>query len=122
MAALTDLPPDIVIADVGYAIYRCPYFALDVVPIDGLTIGEVTRVAGAVGTTFAGTLVNGFGVAVTDPLVIVFPVNRVGRPLGAARSSGMLEIPPGGSWSFETNGVDDPGVDQVAFPAAALGD
>ena len=122
MAALTDLPSDIVIEDVGHAIYRCPYFVLDVVPIDGLTVSEVTKITGDAGTTFAGTLVNELDVAVSDPLVLVFPVNRVGRPLGAARSSGMLEMPPGGSWSFETDAIEEAGVDQLAFPAAALGD
>jgi hypothetical protein len=121
MAALTDLPADIVIDDVGYAIYRCPHFVLEVEPIDGLTISDVRRVQGGRGTAFRGTLTNGFDIAVADPLVIVFPVNRVGRPLGAARGTEMLELAPGGSWSFETDVVDEAGVDQVAFPAAALG-
>jgi hypothetical protein len=121
MAAITDLPSDIAIEDVGYVVYRCPYFALDVVPIDGLTIGPVTRVAAAVGTTYTGTLVNGLDVAVSNPSVTVFPVNRVGRPLGVAIGSGTVEIAPGGSWAFETNAVSAAGVDYFAYPAGALG-
>jgi hypothetical protein len=122
MAAVTDLPSDIVIEDVGYVVYRCPYFALDVVPIDGLTISHVESITGRDGTAYTGTLVNGLDVAVNNPAVSVFPVNRVGRPLGMATASGALEIPPGGSWSFETNAVGTPGVEYAAYPAGALGD
>jgi hypothetical protein len=120
MAAVTDLPSDIVIEDVGYVVYRCPYFALDVVPIEGLGISQVQRVNGNTGALYTGTLVNGFDVAVSDPSVTVFPVNRVGRPLGRVIGSGTGEIQPGGSWIFETNTVDTPGVDHAAYPAAAL--
>jgi hypothetical protein len=121
MAAVTDLPSDIVIEDVGYVVYRCPYFALDVVPIDGLTISHVEGVPGSDGTAYTGTLVNRLDVAVNNPSVSVFPVNRVGRPLGVASGSGTLEIPPGGSWTFETNSVSVAGVDHLAYPAGALG-
>jgi hypothetical protein len=120
MAALTDLPSDIAIEEVGYVIYRCPYFALDVVPIDGLTISQVKSVTGSAGTAYTGRLVNGLDVAVSNPSVTVFPVNRVGRPLGSAAGSGSVEIPPGGSWAFETNTVGTPGVDHAAYPAGAL--
>ena len=54
------------------------------------------------------------------PTVTIFPVNRVGRPLGAATASSTIDIPPGGSWSFETSPVDDLGVDYVAYPAASI--
>ena len=121
MAALTDLPSEIAVDDVGYVEYRCPYFALDVVPIDGLTVSRVKRLTSSVGTTYAGKLVNELDVVVTNPSVTVFPVNRVGRPLGVANGSGTVEIPPGGSWAFETNSVSEPGVDHVAYPAGALG-
>ena len=95
MAAVTDLPADLAIEDVGSVVYRCPYFALDVVPIDGLTISEVKSVTGGAGTAYTGTLVNGLDVAVSNPSVTVFPVNRVGRPLGVATGSGTLEDPAG---------------------------
>ena len=58
---------------------------------------------------------------IKNPSVSVFPVNRAGRPLGAALSHGEVVIPPGGVWAFETNSVAAPGVDQLAFPAGALG-
>jgi hypothetical protein len=120
MAAVTDLPSDLVIEDVEYVVYRCPYFALDVVPIDGLTVSQVKRVTRSAGTAYTGTLVNGLDVALANPSVTVFPVNRVGRPLGVATGSGTVEIPSGGSWAFETNTVPAPGVDHSAYPAGAI--
>jgi hypothetical protein len=120
MAAVTDLPSELAIEDVGSIVYRCPYFALDVVPIDGITIRQVKRVTSGAGTAYLGTFVNGLDVAVSSPSVTVFPVNRVGRPLGVATSSGTVEIAPGGSWAFETNAVDAAGVDHFAYPAGAL--
>ncbi|WP_438003757.1 FxLYD domain-containing protein [Sorangium sp. So ce321] len=120
MAAVLDLPSDIVIEDVGYVVYRCPYFALDVVPIDGLAISEVKAVTGGAGTAYTGTLHNGFDVEVSTPSATVFSVNRVGRPLGVAIARGTAPIPPGGSWAFETNVVDTPGPDQAAYPAGAF--
>lgn len=120
MAAVTDLPSDIVIEDVGYVVYRCPYFALDVVPIDGLAISQVKTVTGGAGTAYTGTLLNGLDVAVRDPSATVFSVNRVGRPLGVAIASGTAQVPPGGSWAFETGPVDTPGTGHAAYPAAAI--
>ncbi|WP_437302950.1 hypothetical protein [Sorangium sp. So ce388] len=120
MAAVLDLPSDLVIEDVGYVVYRCPYFALDVVPIDGLSISQVNAVTGGAGTAYTGTLFNGFDVAVSTPSATVFSVNRVGRPLGVAIARGTAPIPPGGSWAFETNTVDTPGPVQAAYPAGAF--
>lgn len=120
IAAVTDLPSDIVVEDVGYVVYRCPYFALDVVPIAGLTVRQVKSVTGSAGTTYTGSLVNGLDVAVSNPSVTVFPVNRVGRPLGVATGSGTVEIQPGGSWAFETSAVGERGADYFAYPAGAL--
>jgi len=122
MAALTDFTPNVAVEDVRHVVYRCPYFALDVAPIDGLAVGEVVEVAHDAGTAYAGTLDNGFDVAVHDPSVTVFPVNRAGRPLGVATASSTAAIAAGGAWSFETGPVADPGVASVAFPAAALSD
>ena len=120
MVAVTDLPLDIEIDDVTRVVYRCPYFALDVVPIDGLTVSDVTSAARGTGTGYSGTLVNELDVAVSNPSVTVFPVNRVGRPLGVAIGSGTVELPPGGSWAFETSTVDAPGIDHAAYPSGAL--
>jgi len=120
MAALTDLPSDLVIDDVGYVVYRCPYFVLDVIPIDGVTISQVESVAVSGGTAYSGTLVNEFDAAVSSHSVTIFPVNRVGRPLGVATATGADEIPAGGSWQFQTSTVDASAADWVAYPAAAL--
>jgi hypothetical protein len=120
MAAITDLPADLVLEDVGSVVYRCPYFALDVAPIAGLDVTSVASIAGDRGTSYTGTLFNGFDLAVTNPSVTVFPVNRVGRPLGVAIASGSVELMPGGNWPFTTNNVDAHAADQAAYPAAAL--
>jgi hypothetical protein len=126
MTAVADLPADLATEDVKHVVYRCPYFALEVVPIAGLTVRQVKRVRRSGGTeAYVGTMVNELDVAVSNPSVTVFPVNRVGRPLGMAATgsdsdSGMVELASGGSWMFETNTVSEPGVDQVAFPAASV--
>jgi hypothetical protein len=120
MAAVLDLPADLVIDDVKSIVYRCPYFALDVAAIEGIAIRQAMRVTDDAGTRFTGTFVNGLEVAVTNPSVTVFPINRAGRPLGAAIGSAALELPPGGRWVFETSRVDAPGADFVVYPAGAF--
>jgi hypothetical protein len=122
MVAVTDLPPELAVEDVGYVVYRCPYFALDVVPIAGLTVSPLRIVTRRSGTSYAGTLINEFDVVVTNPSVTVFPVNRVGRPLGVATGSGTVELSPGDQWVFETDSVGTSGVDYFAYPAGALGE
>jgi hypothetical protein len=121
MAAFSGLPSDLAVDSVGYVVYRCPYFALDVVPIDaGFAVTQVTSAAGPEGgTVFTGTFVNGFDASVTDPSVTVFPVNSVGRPLGVATASGTGNVDAGGSWPFQTNAVDVPGASFVAYPSAS---
>jgi hypothetical protein len=121
MAAVTDLPADLAVEDVGHIIYRCPYFALDVVPIDGLAISQVKSFSAGSGTTYTGRLRNELDVTLSNPSVSIFPVNRRGRPLGVAIGRGDVEVPPGDSWTFETNSVSTPGVDHLAYPAGALG-
>ena len=120
MAALTDLPSDAPIEDVGYVVYRCPYFALDVVPIRGLIVGPVTRVARDGTTAYAGTLFNELDVAVSRPSVTVFPTNHVGRPLGATTGTTTISIPPSGNWSFETNAAETDAADYAAYPAGSF--
>lgn len=120
MAAITDFPAEIAPDDVGFAVYRCPYFALDVVPSAGLRVGPVKSVVSSAGTAFSGTLVNGLDVAVHAPSVTVFPTNRVGRPLGMAIAKGTDEVAPGASWTFQTNTVGAPGAFHAAYPAAAI--
>ena len=49
-----------------------------------------------------------------------FPVNRVGRPLGMVMSNATTDLPPGGSFTFETSPVDDPGVGYEAYPSGVM--
>lgn len=120
MAAVTSLPSDLVIEDVGYVLYRCHYYAIDVAPIDGLSIGQVKAVARDAGTAYTGTLFNGFDVPLSNPSATVFSLSRAGRPLGVAIASDTVQVPPGSSWAFETNTVDTPGPDHAAYPSGDL--
>jgi hypothetical protein len=120
IAAITDLPADIAVDQVKTIVYRCPYYALEVDPIDGLDIDDMKSVSRDGATTYTGTLVNDLDVAVTKPSVTVFPVNRVGRPLGMAIGSSSHEIPPHGRWTFETSSVDAAVVDYAAYPTGAI--
>lgn len=120
VAAILDLPSELAVEDVGTIVYRCPYFALDVAPVDGLSVRRMKSNQELGGTTFTGTLVNGFEVPVRDPSVTVFAVNRVGRPLGMASGSDRVDVPPGGSWAFETDRLATRGIDFLAYPAAAI--
>ncbi|XYI02099.1 FxLYD domain-containing protein [Sorangium sp. So ce1128] len=120
MTASTDLPDAIVIEELGYLKHAFPAFTVDVVPVDAITVSEVETVRKGAGSAYTGTLENGLDVAASDAEVTVFPVNRVGRPLGMATSSAAADIPPGGTWTFETTTVDDPGVDHVAYPTVSV--
>jgi hypothetical protein len=88
-----------------------------IVPIDAVTVSDVRRIASGTGSAYTGTLTNELDREVNSPGVMVFPVNRVGRPLGVASSEAATEIEPGGSWTFETDSVEDPGVEFAAFPS-----
>jgi hypothetical protein len=118
MIAITDLPSEIAIEAVGRVVYWCNYWALDVVASDGIGITDVRAVARGAGVAYAGTLVNGFDVPLSSPSVAIFPVNRGGRPLGAALGRGTAPVAPGDSWDFETSSVSEVGVDQAAYPAS----
>jgi hypothetical protein len=120
IAAVTDLPADIVVDEVKTIVYRSPYYALDVDPIEGLDIDDMKSVSRDGATAYTGTLVNDLDVAVSKPSVTVFPVNRVGRPLGMALGSSTHEIPPRGRWTFETSSVDAAAVDSAAYPTGAI--
>lgn len=120
MAAVTDLPSALSVDDLGTVVYRCPYFALDVVPLDALTIPRVTRVARAAETAYAGTLVNELDLAVSNPSVTVFPLSEVGRPLGVTVAKGKDAIPSGGSWAFETSSIQTTAASYAAYPAGAF--
>jgi len=120
MTEIATMASDISVADVGKVVYYYSYFALDAVLIDGLTITQVNTVTSNAGTTYTGTVVNALNQTVTDPSIRVFPLNRVGRPLGVALGGDASQIPAGGIWTFQTNTVETPGVDYAAFPAASF--
>ncbi|HSS40396.1 MAG TPA: hypothetical protein VLT58_16635, partial [Polyangia bacterium] len=122
MAQLATMAADVVAADVGQVVYYYSYFALDAVPVDGLAVTQVNSVTTDGGTAYTGSVVNGFTATVSNPSVTIFPVNRVGRPVGAAAGGDASQVPPGASWAFQTNTVDARGVSFSAYPAASFGD
>jgi hypothetical protein len=124
MAASTDLPTSMVIDQLGSLQHLFPSFTLPgVVPISGLSVSDVQPVVTDAGDAYTGKVTSALDVSVSNPRVTIFPVNRVGRPLGAATAtSSTSDLPPGGSWTFTTSAVNTLGVDYVAYPAASLPD
>jgi hypothetical protein len=121
MTAAIGLPDIVIVEELAYLKHLFPAFILQgIVPIPGLAISDVQVVATEVGHAYAGKLDNGLDVAVGAPHVTVFPLNRVGRPLGVATSDGQSDLPAGGTWSFRTNSVKDTGAGYAAFPSASL--
>lgn len=119
MAGVTGLD-DFAIDELGWLEHLFPSFLIDgMTAIDGLTVRDLRSETGNGGSTYAGTLANGLDVAVSAAKVTVFPVNRVGRPLGMATSP-SADVAAGASWAFETGVVGDAGVDAVAFPSATI--
>lgn len=117
MAALVDLPDSVVLGELAYLQHTFPAFTLaGLSPVDR----ALTLSTAAVGSGYEGTLTNALGVAVTDPKVLVFPVNRANRPLGVATSSAQLELLPSEKWSFATTLVAERGVDHAAYALVSL--
>ena len=120
MTRIDTVATDITVADIGSIVYYYSYFALDAVLTDGLTVSQLTPVTTGAGTSYTGTVVNQLSMMVSQPSVAVFPVNSVGRPLGLAKAGDDSQVPPGGSWTFQTTTIDTPGVNEVAFPSASF--
>ena len=119
MVSFTNLPADLDVDDVGTVVYSTSYWGLPGTQINGLTVTGLTTVALEGGTAFTGTVVSGFDTAVVGPSVQVFPINGAGRPLALATTPNDAgDIPPNGSWTFQTNAVDVPVVGYVAYPIA----
>ncbi len=116
MIALTELPLALAAEDVARVEYWCNYWVLDVTPIPGIDISSLRAVSRDAGVAYTGTFVNRFEVPMSSPSVAVFPLNRAGRPLSVAMSRAAAELPPGGSWDFETSSVSERGVAQAAYP------
>ncbi len=81
---------------------------------------DVRTEAEDAGHVYTGTVGNRLDVAVTAPSVDVFPVNRVGRPLGLAADAGTADLAPGADWSFRTSPVSDLGSGYAAYPFASI--
>jgi len=119
MTGSADLPAEVVIANLGSLQHLFPTFTVNgIVGIGGFTVSGVQTVPMGSGSAYTGTVTNGLDEGVTSPSVTIFPVNASGRPLGMATASATSSVPAGGSWSFQTTAVDDPGVGYDAFPAA----
>ena len=114
------LPETIAIDQLGSIQRLFPSFNVGVTPVGGVTVTGVKTVASGQGTAYTGTVVNDLGSTLSGPSVAIFPVNRVGRPLGMATASATTDLAPGGTWTFQTNAVDDPGVDYVAYASGAV--
>lgn len=117
MSGNTELPATIVIGELGYLEHSFPAFVLnDLGAAAGLQMSGVKAVHTVDGTAYAGLFQNGLTVAATQAVATVFPVNRVGRPLGKATADAPDDIPPGYSWEFQTSAVEDAGTGEYAFP------
>jgi hypothetical protein len=121
MAASTGFAADVIVSSVSALKYRFPTFEVDgIEPFTGIAVDSIKTITASGGSTFQGTLRNGSARAVSNPSVAIFPVNRVGRPLGAGLDSETRDLAPGDSWQFETNSVPDGGADVVAYASIAV--
>jgi hypothetical protein len=111
----------VVIGQLSGLTHRFPAFGGDgLTPLGSFTVSQVQVVAKDAASAYQGVFTNPLSLTATAPSVTIFPVNRVGRPLGAASSSATIDVPPGGTWSFETSTVNDRGVDYAAYPGASV--
>jgi hypothetical protein len=120
MAASTELPSEIVLEELAYLEHQFPLFTIGgLVPLDAMSLSELTVVARGAESAYSGTVNNELDETLSGVGVAVFPVNRVGRPLGVATSSAPSEVEPGGTWTFETTTVGERGAAYVAYPRVA---
>jgi hypothetical protein len=120
MTGETALPDTIALDQLGSLQHLFPSFNVGVTAVGELTVTGIEAVASGQGTAYTGTVVNGLGSTLSGPSVAIFPVNRIGRPLGMATASTTDDLPPGATWTFQTDAVDDPGVDQVAYATGSI--
>jgi hypothetical protein len=116
MAGTSEGPEGVRLDQLGYLEHSFPAFGLDVVLLDVVAIAELETVTTGSGTLYRGALENLLSSDVRDPRVDVFPINRVGRPLGMATVTEEGTVISGEArWDFETSAVADGGVGWVAF-------
>jgi len=117
MVAITSLTLDAPFEDVRSVVYQSNYWTnLNIAAVDGVTLADVKFVTRDNGVAYSGTLQNRLDTSLDNPTVAVFPINAAGRPLRVAYGGSSLSLPPAGTWHFETNVIDEPGVDFKAFP------
>lgn len=116
MAAITDLPAELVLEEVARLVYFCNFWQLEGSALPGLDIVDVRAATGDDGVVFTGSLVNRFDVALESPGVAIFPLDRDGRPLAIASSGAAPELPAGARWQFETSPVSEPFASHAAYP------
>jgi len=117
MASMTDLSPDLDLDNLGFAVYRNPYFGIEVDQIGTFTVSEVVASTSDAGTSYTGKVSNDIDIPAENPTVMIFPLNSVGRPLGMATGSGTVALEPGDSFSFETS-ADVAGMSYHAYATA----
>jgi hypothetical protein len=121
MGASPNLPAEVVIGELSALTHRFAAFGVDgIVPLGSFTVSQVKAVANGAASVYQGVFTNTLSLKASAPSMQIFPVNRVGRPLGAATSSATIDVPPGGTWSFETTTVNDVGAGYAAYPAASV--
>jgi hypothetical protein len=119
MTAMTAPPDRFVIEALGSLEYAFPAFLVpDIVAVEGIDVSDVRTVMTASGYAFTGTITNAFSEALSAPKVTVFPLNRVGRPLGVATSNTIPDLAAGERASFGTNSFDRAAAHHAAFAAA----
>jgi hypothetical protein len=117
MVAIKSLSLDTPIETVENVVYQSNYWGnLELEAIDGISLASVTAVTRSPGVAYAGTLVNGLEVELSNPTVAVFSLNAVGRPLAVAYGRSTVVLPACGTWDFETGPINDAGVSFAAYP------
>ena len=119
--AASNIPGEVVIGELGSLRHSFPTFGgFDgIVPPPATTVSQVETVASGAGGTYKGTFTNGMDFAVSGPSVTIFPRESCRPPAGHGDEQRDVDIPPGGTWSFETTTVNDLGADYAAYAAAS---
>jgi hypothetical protein len=121
MTSFMDLAPEVVISELGHVKHAFPAFTVaGIVPLEAVSVSNLTPVRTAGGSAYRGVLTNGLAQILSEPKVTIFPVNRVGRPLGVATASAVRDLPGSATWMFETSSVDDLGVGYSAFASGSV--
>ncbi len=118
MSGSAGLPAEIVLEQLGRLEHSFPAFVVSgITPVTGPSVTDVRTVRTLDGTSYAGTFTNELAATAANAGVAVFPLNAVGRPLGMATAKATNAVAPGGTWSFQTSPVRDPGVAALVYPS-----